>query len=278
MEFDKGPIDAAAARAASRAQNRNAWNRLAESGSVFAKVATDDECRNPLATLDGRGWLPRSVEGLDVLCLASGGGWQGILYAAAGARVTIVDLSPEMLKLDEREAARRGLNVQLVEASMDELGPLGEASFDIVHQPVSTCYVPNVVAVYREVARVLRVGGLYLSQHKQPASLQVTHRDSKDRYVLGIQYDHEGPLPAVPDRSYRESGAVEFLHSWSDLIGGLCRAGFVMEDLAEPVRADSMAAAGEIGHRGRHVPPYVRIKARRAAREAPSAGPPLWIP
>jgi SAM-dependent methyltransferase len=264
--------------AASRAQNRTAWNRLAESDSVFAKVATDEECRDPLGTLDGRGWLPTSVGGLDVLCLASGGGWQSILYAAAGARVTVVDLSPAMLSLDEREASRRGLGVRLVEASMDDLAPLDEAAFDIVHQPVSTCYVPNVRAVYREVARVLRSGGVYISQHKQPTTLQVTHRDAKDRYVLGIEFDHSGPLPAVPDRSYRESGAgaVEFLHSWGELVGSLCRAGFAIEDLVEPLRADVAAAPGEIGYRGRYVPPYVRIKARRTARE--SGARPLWIP
>jgi SAM-dependent methyltransferase len=263
--------------AASRAQNRSAWNRLAESGSQFAKVATDEECADPMRTLDGRGWLPASVQGLDVLCLASGGGWQSILYAAAGARVTVADLSPSMLRLDAQEASRRGLSVRLVEASMDDLSPLDEGTFDIVHQPVSTCYVPNVGAVYREVARVLRCGGLYISQHKQPTSLQVTHRDAKDRYVLGIEFNHAGPLPAVPDRSYRENGAAEFLHPWGELVGGLCRAGFAIEDLVEPLRADVSAPTGEIGHRGRYVPPYIRIKARRTTRETRSASR-LWIP
>ena len=265
------------AASASRAQNQAAWNRLAESGSVFAKVATDEECRNPLATLDGRGWLPISVQGLDVLCLASGGGWQAILYAAAGARVTVVDLSPAMLKLDEREASRRGLSVRLVEASMDDLAPLEVAAFDIVHQPVSTCYVPDIRSVYREVARVLRSGGLYISQHKQPTSLQVTHRDAKDRYVVGIEFNHDGPLPEVSDRSYREKGTVEFLHPWGELVGGMCREGFAIEDLVEPCRADVTAAIGEIGHRGRYVPPYVRIKARRLPRQAQQTSP-LWTP
>ena len=86
--------------------NRAAWNRMAAGGSRFAKVATDDECREPLSTVDGRGWLPQSVVGLDVLCLAAGGGWQSVLYASAGARVTVVDLSPEMLRQDVREAER----------------------------------------------------------------------------------------------------------------------------------------------------------------------------
>ena len=80
--------------------NRRAWDQMVRSGSQFARVATDEECAQPLVTLDCRGWLPGSVKGLEVLCLAAGGGWKSILYASAGARVTVVDLSAEMLKLD----------------------------------------------------------------------------------------------------------------------------------------------------------------------------------
>lgn len=258
--------------------NRAAWNRLAE-GSPFAHVATDDECRDPLGTLDSRGWLPKSVRGLDVLCLAAGGGWQSILYAVAGARVTVVDLSPGMLRLDEREAQRRGLSVTTLEASMDDLSALPEAGFDIVHQPVSTCYVPDIAAVYREIARVTRDGGLYISQHKQPTSLQISHRDVRDRYTIGVEYYQSGPLPAVADKSYRETGTTEYLHRWDQLVGDLCRAGFVIEDLREPRRDDPKAAPGHFGHRGRFVPPYVRMKARRLPRtEQVSTTPVLWVP
>lgn len=251
--------------------NRNAaaWDRLAETDSTFARVATDEECRDPLAVLDSRGWLPDSVAGLNVLCLASGGGWQSILYASAGARVTVVDLSETMLRLDRREAERRGLKVRTLRASMEDLGELAEASFDIVHQPVSTCYVPDVAAVYRQVARVIKAGGLYISQHKQPASLQVVERDGRERYVVGVEYYHKGPLPRTADRSYRERGAVEFLHRWEELVGGLCRAGFAVEDLCEPRRADPTAPPGHFGHRGRFVAPYVRIKARRLPASMP---------
>jgi SAM-dependent methyltransferase len=214
-----------------------------------------------------------------VLCLASAGGWQSILYACAGANVTVVDLSPAMLRIDEREAARRNVPVRLIEGSMDNLSMLGDESFDLVHQPVSTCYVPALAPVYAGVARVLRNDGLYICQHKQPGSLQLTHRDARDRYVVGIEYYQTGPLPWVPDQTYREPGAVEYLHSWSELIGGLCQAGFSIEDLSEPVRADRNAAPGHFGHRGRYVPPYVRLKARRQRRVASaSRDQPIWTP
>jgi SAM-dependent methyltransferase len=258
--------------------NRAAWNRLAASGSRFSRVATDDECREPLATLDGRGWLPASVRGLDVLCLAAGGGWQSILYASAGANVTVVDLSPEMLRQDVQEAARRNLAVRVIEGSMDDLSPLADESFHIVHQPVSTCYVPDLAAVYREVARVLRDGGLYISQHKQPTSLQIVERDELDRYVVGVRYDHASALPPVGDVSYREPGAVEFLHRWEELIGGLCRSGFALEDLREPRRGDPRSRPGHFGHRGLYISPYVRLKARRVPRGSVAQTPAIWIP
>ena len=261
-----------------RVTNQQAWNHLADSGSLFARVATDDDCRKPLQALDGRGWLPDSVAGLNVLCLASGGGWQSILYAAAGANVTVVDLSESMLRLDAREAKRRRFQVRTVHASMDDLSMFADESFDIVHQPVSTCYVPDLKPVYAGIARVIRSHGLYISQHKQPVSLQISHRNERQQFVIGIEYYHEGPLPQQQDTSYRESGATEYLHRLDQIVGNLCQAGFVIEDLREPKRADYKVDVTHFGYRGRFVPPYLRMKARRIQRAVTDPEPDALSP
>lgn len=261
-------------------QNRAAWNHLADTGSVFAKVATDAECAEPLKILDGRNWLPPSVRGLDVLCLAAAGGWQSILYASAGANVTVFDISPSMLGLDRREAERRQLKVRTVEGSMDDLSAFGDASFDIVHQPVSTCYVADLAAVYREISRVSRDGAVYISQHKQPTSLQIVGRTERNHYIIGTPYYHQGALPPATDTSYRESGTTEFMHRWEQLVGDLCTAGFVIEDLREPYRGDPTAPPGDYHHRGWFIAPYLRMKARRVARSAATTEgqSKLWMP
>jgi hypothetical protein len=44
-----------------------------------------------------RSWLPTDLTGKDVLCLASGGGPQGPILAAAGARVTVFDNLPRQI-------------------------------------------------------------------------------------------------------------------------------------------------------------------------------------
>ncbi|HWL08608.1 MAG TPA: class I SAM-dependent methyltransferase [Planctomicrobium sp.] len=258
--------------------NQHAWDQLARSNSQFAAVATDQECAQPLLTLDSRGWLPGSVKGLDILCLAAGGGWQSILYASAGARVTVLDISEEMLKRDRDEAHKRGLDIRVVQGSMDDLSQFGEATFDLVHQPVSTCYIPRIRDVYIQIANVLRDRGLYISQHKQPTSLQLAERDDQNRYVIGVPYYHADPLPVVPDTAYREPGATEYLHRWEQLVGELCRNGFVIEDLVEPRRGDPNARPGHFRHRGMFVAPYVRIKARRLRERDPADRSPIWVP
>ncbi len=253
-------------------QNRNVWEERARIGMPHTERARDEDFRRPLEILDPCGWFEGPLEGKGVLCLAAGGGKHSVLCAAAGAKVTVLDISPEMLARDRQMAAQRGLPVRTVEASMDHMPMFHDGEFDVVIQPVSTCYAPDVRAVYREVARVTAPGGLYISQHKQPASLQAEGIFSGRGYLITEPCASGRRLAtAATDSGYRERGAVEFLHPWQDLIGGLCQSGFVIEDLIEPRHGKAAAAPGTFEHRSAFLPPFVTIKARRKAESNPKA-------
>lgn len=198
--------------------NRAAWDRLADDARFAGPIPLSPDGVDP--------WLG-DLRGKDLLCLAAGGGRQGPLHAAAGARVTVVDFSERQLEHD------RKAGLKTLCASMDDLSALASGSFDVVVQPVSSCYVADVEPVYREVARVLRPGGLYVAQHKQPGAL----------------------LP--------EPGMSEYAHPLEALLGGLCRSGFAIEDVQEPPRGDAWAPPGSTAHRAWLQPPYLKIKARR---------------
>ena len=263
--------------------NRRAWDRRARDGKRFTRPAGPEALFNPMKTVDGVGWLtgPDAVAGKRLLALGAGGGKHAAIYAAAGARVTVVDISEAMLELDAKVAAERGLDITPVRASMDDLSALADAIFDVVIHPVSTCYVPDVAPVYAEVARVTKPGGVYISQHKQPASMQggVKPAPSGKGYEIVEPADRTGPLPAVTGSLHREEGTIEFLHTWEQLLGGMCRAGFVIEQLIEPRHGDAKAKPGTFEHRSRWLPPYVRVKARRVAPvQSTSARPALWTP
>jgi SAM-dependent methyltransferase len=232
-----------------------------------------------LAQVDPLGWLGGDIRGKRLLCLAAGGGKHGPIYASAEAHVTVVDISAAMLALDREVAAERGIELATIAASMDAMPMLGVGAFDIVVHPVSTCYVPDVLAVYREVARVLVSGGLYISQHKSPTSLQADVVPGNRGYELIEPYYRSGPLPPVVGSRHREEGTLEFLHRWEDLLGGLCRAGFVIEDLVEPLHAKADAERGSFEQRSQFVAPYIRIKARRTGGVARGgARGAIWTP
>src|SRR5262249_44319526 len=123
-------------------------------------------------------------------------------------------------------------------------------------------------------------GGIYVSQHKQPTSLQASTEPGAKGYELIEPYYRRGPLPEVTGSLHREPGTLEFLHRWEELLGGLCRAGFVIEDVVEPRHDDPSSPRGTFQHRSCYVAPYVRIKARRLNASThdslPATGPKLW--
>lgn len=258
--------------------NRLAWDERVRQRRSHTGTATEKDFANARAVVDQCGWIEGSLEGKRVLCLAAGGGKQSVLFASLGAVVTVVDLSPEMLALDRKVAGERGLQVRTVEASMDHLPMLGDEAFDLVIQPVSTSYVPDILAVYREVARLTIKGAFYISQHKQPASLQAEVLPSGKGYLVTEPYERQGPLPSVVQGcGHREAGTMEYLHRWEDLVGGMCRCGFVVEDLVEPRVGRVLAEQGTFEHRSAFLPPFVTIKARRKG-EQKSGGTGLWVP
>jgi len=249
--------------------NARAWDRLVDGQASLARPAVDEAFADPRTWLGsggtaGRSWLPDRLEGLEVLCLAAGGGKHGPLYAAAGARVTVIDLSSAMLDLDRQVSRERRIDMEILQGSMDDLSMLAAARYDLVIHPVSTCYVPEVRCVFAEVARVTKPGGRYVSQHKSPVSLQ-----SSVEPGIGGHYElvrpHSGgePLPPVPPSRLRETGTLEFIHPLTSLLGGICAAGFAIEDVCEPDHTLPAAVPGSFAHRAAFVPPYLRVLARR---------------
>jgi len=245
-------------------QNQRAYDRMARSGHILAKTVTAEELRRPMEIVDGAGWLGGSIRGWSVLCLAAAGGRHSALYHAAGATVTVLDISHGMLELDRRVSQELKFNVRLIQGTMLDMPMLRDAEFDLVIQPVSTCYVSDVSRVFAEVSRVLKPNGLYVSQHKQPINLQASLKTRGGKYVI----DSEIGAIAEPARAdepspLREPNTREFAHSLDSILGGICRNGMVIEDLHEPNHAKQESNADTIGHRSRFVPPYLRIKARK---------------
>lgn len=219
-------------------------DRLVEADVTWACSATAEQLKSAregklelLFGFDGAipaDWLG-DLRGKKVLCLAGAGGLQAPLLACAGAEVTVLDLSERMLDKDREIAARDNLNIRIEHGNMCDLSRFEDGSFDMVLNPPSLFYVPDVMPVFREVYRVLKTGGSFIMASSNPIA-----------YVC--DYDAElGCYKAVNRMPYRSTDHadqgdwVEYGHTMESYIGGQLQCGFVltgyrefqMEDITE---------------------------------------------
>ncbi|CDO10749.1 class I SAM-dependent methyltransferase [Mycolicibacterium cosmeticum] len=93
-----------------------------------------------------------------VLDVAAGAGNAAIPAAQAGAVVTACDLTPELFDAGRAEAARRGTQVEWVEADAEAM-PFPDDAFDTVMSCVGVMFAPHHQASADELIRVCRPGG-----------------------------------------------------------------------------------------------------------------------
>lgn len=173
-----------------------------------------------------------------VLCLASGGGQQAPVLAAAGARVTSFDLSDEQLSKDRQVADRDNLDLRTERGDMTDLSRFPDASFDLIFNPVSNLFVPDVRAVWRECRRVLVPHGRLLAAFMNPCYFLFDHdaieagEPAVVRHRLPYSDAENLPDKALQER-LRGGHALQFSHSLADQIGGQIEAGFTIAGLYE---------------------------------------------
>ena len=185
-----------------------------------------------------------NIKGKKVLCLASGGGQQSAMFSLLGADVTVVDISQGQLDADIKAANYYGYTVKTILCSMTDLSAFEDDYFDIVHQPISICFVPDVALVYKEVFRVLKTGGKYHVDHINPATHPVSFEndmgDGWDGIGFRIASPYVGGSLRIDEKGNENmvSGEVdgEFRHLFIDIFCKLTEAGFQIKYIWEDER------------------------------------------
>ncbi len=229
-----------------RAHNRAAWDRKVAAGDEWTRPVTPEQTEaarrgewsivlTPVKPVP-REWFGTCWPDCDVLCLAGGGGQQGPLLAAAGARVTVFDNSPAQLAQDEMVARRDGLVLRTMEGDAADLGVFAGASFDLIVHPVSNCFMPDVLPVWRECYRVLRPGGALLSGICHPATyLLDLGAEARGEIVVRhtLPYADITHLTAEERARILPGEPLEYSHTLETQIGGQLAAGFLMAGFYE---------------------------------------------
>lgn len=176
-------------------------------------------------------WFPDTLVGKKVLCLASGGGQQGPVLAAAGAEVTVFDNSRVQLEKDEFVAARDQLEIKTVQGNMQDLSVFADESFDCIIHPWSNGYVDDVRPVWRECARVLKKNGLLLSGFGNPVEY-IFDAAKIERGILEVKnqipYADIDHMDDPEIRAIAEADGYIWSHTLEDQIQGQIEAGLAI--------------------------------------------------
>ncbi|WP_137789323.1 class I SAM-dependent methyltransferase [Bacillus sp. E(2018)] len=227
--------------------NSKAWDKKVEDGVSYTKAVSNDvieqsklgDWRITVTTEKPvpRGWFPELLNEVKILCLASGGGQQGPVLAAAGANVTVIDISKKQLENDQLLAEANHLSLRVIQGDMCDLSMFDEGEFDLIVHPVANVFVEDISTVWKEASRVLKDRGVLISGFTNPLLFIFDdEEDQKGNLVVSnrIPYTTLDSMTEEEKSAYLNADeTIEFGHTLEDQIQGQIDAGFVITGLYE---------------------------------------------
>ncbi len=226
--------------------NQRAWDQLVDSDNEWTRPVSSQVIQRAKSgdwsiVLTPHKPVPRDwfgeLQGKRVLCLASGGGQQGPTLAAAGADVTVYDLSEKQLGQDRLVAQRDGLQLKTVSGDMRDLSALKDQSFELIVHPCSNTFIPDINPVWREAYRVLVPGGQLMSGFVNPLFFLFDYWDMEDGQLnvkYSLPFSDLDQLSTERLQQLRDEGeTMTFGHTLQDQIGGQLHAGFQISSMFE---------------------------------------------
>jgi SAM-dependent methyltransferase len=188
------------------------------------------------------------VPGREVLDVATGSGNAAIPAALAGARVTGLDLVPELLDAGRELAREAGVAIDWVEGDAEAL-PFPDARFDTVLSVLGVQFAPRHEVTARELARVTRPGGTIVLASWTPGGF------IGQLFKTMSPYFPKPPAGATPPPLYGDEDHVRglFARTGVDL---------VFETHSATFPGDS--PAGFVDYMAEHYGPVLKARARLA--------------
>lgn len=216
---------------------------LYDGDAFFAAYAQMDRSKRGL---EGAGeWhqlrpLFPDVKGKTVLDLGCGYGWHcGYAAAMGAARVLGLDLSEKMISVARERNASPKIEYRV--CGMEDYG-YPEAAFDLVVSNLALHYIADLDGIFRRVQRTLKPGGVFLFNIEHPVFTSgVGQSWVRDEAGRPLYWPVDGYFyPGVRETSFLGMQVRKQHHTLTQILGGLLRAGFVIQAVEEAVPPEEM--------------------------------------
>ena len=179
--------------------------------------------------------------------------------------MTPIDISERQLQVASERADILGLDIRFIRADAADLGQVGDTCFDLACSTNGFfVWIADRVAVFREICRVLRTGGCYISYDIHP--FQRPWKNQVSPIEMEKSYFETGPFRTGD----AEGECYEFNWTLADLLNPLAESGLVLRRILESPAKDS-----------RHWQDYSYLPGTDASlldwKENPRTGLPAWL-
>ncbi|MGB3764687.1 MAG: class I SAM-dependent methyltransferase [Ornithinimicrobium sp.] len=208
-------------------------------------------------------YLPNgSLSGLDVVHLQCHIGTDTLSLSRSGARVTGVDFSAASLSVARRLADDAGHDIRYVESDVMQAAAAVGGQADVVYTSVGTiCWLPDLSAWARNIAQLLRPGGVFYFRDSHPM-LHTVDDMGETPFTLRTRYFASGRAQTFENTStytdgdpgaIRHTRNYEWPHPVSETVQALLDAGLRLRFIDEGRSLDWQALPEMVAQRqGEH--------------------------
>ncbi len=140
------------------------------------------------------------LSGKSLLDIGAGLGESSVYFALQGARVTVVDISPQMVETALRLGKRHGVELQGIVSGAENLNLPSEA-YDIVYVANTIHHVQDRALLFEQMSRALKPGGMFFSYDPLAYNPVI---NLYRRMATGVRTPDESPLTTDDTRLARK--------------------------------------------------------------------------
>lgn len=230
------------------------------------KALRDSDCNaNDLIEQPAMRKLLPELNGKTVLDLGCGYGHNCVDFVNRGAEKVIgIDISEKMLSVAKEESAHS--KIEYRNMSMTDISTL-DNKFDLIYSSLAFHYVKDFDAFAKSMFSVLNSGGQLLFSQEHPiitSTVDGAGHFNKNENGEKVSYTFSNyNQPGERRIHWYVDGVVKYHRTFSDIINALAKAGFIIEEVCEPVPEDWVIEKVPAWSKEYIKPNFLIVKARK---------------
>lgn len=231
------------------------------------KALRDSDCNaNDLIEQPAMRKLLPELNGKSVLDLGCGYGHNCIDFVNRGAdKVIGIDISEKMLSVAKEESANA--KIEYRNMSMTDISNLNE-KFDFIYSSLAFHYVEDFDTFAKDMYSVLNAGGQLLFSQEHPiitSTVDGAGHFNKNETGEKVSYTFSNyNQPGERRIHWYVDGVVKYHRTFSNIINALAKAGFVIEEVSEPIPEEWVIKKVPAWIKEYIKPNFLIIKARKS--------------